>query len=100
MRFAADVLIRRRDIGRRRTLGIARADLVALVTLRAVIPAIAGSTLGSVMAVLVCARIGHAPSLDFAAATATLAALTTAIASLTPAIYAAHVDPVRVMRTQ
>ena len=43
----ADVLIRRRDLGRRRTLGIGRADLVLLVAVRTAAPAVLGAVVGA-----------------------------------------------------
>ena len=95
----ADVLVRRRDLGRRRTLGVTRADLVSLVTLRAAVSALIGAVIGSVAAVVVTSRIGYASSVGFATAIAILATLTAAIAALAPAAYAANTDPVRVMRT-
>lgn len=95
----ADVLIRRRDLGRRRTLGITRSDLIALVALRTTVPAIAGATLGSIGGYLLVTRqVGPVP-LDFALAVAAMATLTAAIACLLPATYAATRDPVSVMRT-
>ena len=45
----ADVLIRRRDLGRRRTLGVTRADLIALVSLRTLITALLGAALGNLL---------------------------------------------------
>ena len=95
----ADVLIRRRDLGRRRTLGISRSDLIGLVTLRTTIPAVVGAGLGGAGAyVLVSRQVGVVP-LDFALAVACLATLTAAVACLPPATYAATRDPVAVMRT-
>lgn len=95
----ADVLIRRRDLGRRRTLGITRSDLVTLVALRTSAPATLGAVLGAVGGYLLVAReLGTVP-VDFALATTVLAVLTATIACLPPAAYAANRDPVEVMRT-
>ena len=95
----ADVLVRRRDLGRRRTLGITRGDLTAFVTLRAAISAAIGAAIGSTTGMIVCSRIGYTPTTSFAIAIAALATLTAAIAALAPAAYAARLDPVSVMRT-
>ncbi|MCB2177618.1 MAG: hypothetical protein KQH57_17550 [Actinomycetales bacterium] len=95
----ADVLIRRRDLGRRRTLGITRGALVGLVAARTAAPALVGAALGSAAG---CAQVWHSTGqvpVAFAAATATLGVLTAAAACLPPAIYAARRDPVEVMRT-
>ena len=95
----ADVLIRRRDLGRRRTLGITRGALVGLVAARTAAPALVGAALGSAAG---CAQVWHSTGqvpATFAAATATLGVLTAVAACLPPAIYAARRDPVEVMRT-
>ena len=95
----SDVLVRRRDLGRRRTLGATRADLTTLVTLRTLVPALAGAVLGTGIAAIVNARTGYPTPLVFATAGGVLAVLTALLAALPPATYAAHRDPVNVMRT-
>ena len=95
----ADVLIRRRDLGRRRTLGIGRADLVLLVAVRTAAPAVLGAVVGAGTGYAVVVGQGGALGLDFVAGVAVLAALTAVAASLLPAAFAAFRDPVRVMRT-
>ncbi|MDO4792136.1 MAG: hypothetical protein Q3999_06605 [Buchananella hordeovulneris] len=90
----ADVMIRRRDLGRRRTLGITRANLVLLVSLRATFPALIGAALGVTAGVV----IARAP-LDFSMAVAGLSIVSTLVATLPPAAFAATRDPVLVMRT-
>lgn len=95
----ADVLIRRRDLGRRRTLGIGRADLVLLVAARTAVPAVLGAAAGAGTGYAVVVGQGGALGLDFVAGVAVLAALTAVVASLLPAAFAAFRDPVRVMRT-
>lgn len=95
----ADVMVRRRDLGRRRTLGATRADLTAMVTVRAAVPAAIGAALGSLVAVAITTQGGFPPPADFAAAVAVLTTVTAAIAALLPAAYAARRDPVTVMRT-
>lgn len=95
----ADVLVRRRDLGRRRTLGITRADLVTLVALRTLAPAAIGATLGAGAGHLTVAQGAGPAPLEFTIAVAVLATLTAALACLPPATYAAGRDPVEVMRT-
>lgn len=90
----ADVLVRRRDLGRRRTLGIPRGHLILLVALRAVFPAFFGAAVGAGAGVLV----AGAP-LDFAASVLVLSVISTFLAALPPAAFAAFRDPVLVMRT-
>lgn len=95
----SDVLVRRRDLGRRRTLGISRANLVALVVGTAVVPAVVGALLGSVGALLwgEATRTPVPPA--FVVSTAFLAVLVSGLSALVPAIYAATRDPVAVLRT-
>lgn len=94
----ADVLIRRRDLGRRRTLGITRPDLVTLVTLRTSLPAFLGATVGTIIGAALIRPTGPVP-LAFCIAVSTLALTTAVIAALPPAIYASSRDPVEVLRT-
>lgn len=93
----ADVLVRSRDLGRRRTLGITRTDLVSLVVLRTSLPAAigAGAALG------VCALVPglHGIPASTLAGIGVLSVISAVIAAVPPALYAAHRDPVRVMRT-
>lgn len=95
----ADVLIRRRDLGRRRTLGITRADLVTLVALRTAVPAGIGAAGGMALGQGLGSLWGQAPGLGFALGVAVLACLTALLASIPPAVLAANRDPVAVMRT-
>lgn len=95
----SDVLVRRRDLGRRRTLGATRSDLATLVTIRATLPAGAGALVGTASALIITNQTGYSPPLSFAAAVALLAAITAAVAAIAPAAYAARLDPVKVMRT-
>lgn len=93
----ADVLIRARDLGRRRTLGITRTDLVVLVSLRAGAAAIPG------VAVAVAATLALGQDLvDVSARVAVPIGLLTLdavlLAAIPPALLAAYRDPVRVMR--
>lgn len=95
----SDTLVRRRDIGRRRTLGASRPVVVGLVTLRAVISAIIGAFLGTVAAVVGETASASPVPIDFAVAVGVEAVLITALASLGPAIAAARREPVEVLRT-
>ena len=96
----ADVLIRRRDLGRRRTLGITRTDLTALVSGRALVTALIGAVVGCTAAVVTnLVAVGIATPPDFAVAVGVLATLTAGLSSLLPAFYATRLDPVNVMRT-
>jgi len=95
----ADVLIRRRDLGRRRTLGITRADLTVLVTGRTLITSLVGAILGCLTGWLVNAAGGQPTPLAFAAAVGILATLAAIVSAIPPAIYATKLDPVDVLRT-
>lgn len=95
----ADVLVRRRALGRRRTLGISRSDLAALEVLRAGWTAALGATGGTLAGLWLTSRQGVDVPSVFALATAVLGALIAAAASLPPAAFAALRDPVAVMRT-
>lgn len=93
----ADVLLRARDLGRRRTLGITRTDLVVVVSLRAAMAALPGIT----ASVVVTLALGDGV-LDVSARTAALIGALTLdavlLAAIPPALIAAFRDPVRVMR--
>lgn len=95
----ADVLIHRRDLGRRRTLGITRVDLATLVTGRTLVIAILGAAIGCAAGWLANHYTGYPTPLPFTAAVGVLAVLVAAVAAMPPALYAARLDPVRVMRT-
>lgn len=95
----ADVLVRRRDLGRRRTLGITRGALVALVTARTAAPAVLGAVLGSSLGLAWVWRTTGQVLSAFSVAVSVLGVLTAVVAGLAPAIFAARRDPVEVMRT-
>ncbi|MGN8244247.1 ABC transporter permease [Cellulomonas soli] len=95
----ADVLIRRPDLGRRRALGATRYTIICLITLRTLVPAIAGAVLGTAVGALTGAGWGGLPPASFVAGTAVLASLTAVFAAVPPAIAASWADPVRVLRT-
>lgn len=95
----ADVLIRRRDLGRRRTLGITREDLILLVTARAGLCAAVGAVVGGALAWTLNGLTGPPTPLAFALSVAVLTCLAAGLASIPPAVFASRMDPVRVMRT-
>ncbi|WP_167853863.1 ABC transporter permease [Acidipropionibacterium timonense] len=95
----SDVLIHQRDLGRRRTLGITRGDLVQLVVLKTLIPAVIGALLGAVGGWAFVAWRGARVPLDFTSAVPVLVLVAAGLAAIPPALYAVHKDPVDVMRT-
>ncbi len=94
----ADVLVRRRDLGRRRTLGVTRTDLVAMVTVRCLITGALGACVGTFAAVVTNRMIGFDTPPQFALGVAVLGLLVAAVAAVAPALYASRLDPVDVMR--
>jgi len=95
----ADVLVRQKDLGRRRALGATRADLVSLVLLRTVIPAGCGAIFGVVITAILTTTAELRTPITFAPAVAILATLTAAVATVSPALLGAYRDPVLVLRT-
>ncbi|MFT3860049.1 ABC transporter permease [Micropruina sp.] len=95
----ADVLVRRRDLGRRRTLGVSRADLIGLVAGRAILTATVGSLIGCIAGWTMNQSIGSETPIDFTVGVGVLAVVSAGMAVLGPAWYAARLDPVAVMRT-
>jgi putative ABC transport system permease protein len=86
------------DLGRRRVLGATRGT-IALVTLRTLAPAHAGVLLGSSIGTWLAHRAHAVPPLEFTLATATLALVCAVASAIPPALFAATLDPVRVLRT-
>lgn len=95
----SDVLIRRRDLGRRRTLGITRADLVALAVTRTLFATAIGSIVGCSTGWAINWFTGSPTPVDFVVAVGVLGSGVAALAALVPAVHAARLDPVRVMHT-
>ena len=95
----ADVLVRRKDLGRRRALGATRGAILFLVVLRTLAPALLGAALGVAAGLYATSRLGAMPPWPFTLGTATLALLAASVAAIPPALYAATRDPVRVLRT-
>jgi putative ABC transport system permease protein len=95
----ADVLVRSKDLGRRRALGATRGTIISLVTLRTLGPALLGAALGTGLGIYLTHRLDATPPWQFTTGTATLALLAALAAAIPPALYAATRDPVRVLRT-
>lgn len=95
----ADVLVRRKDLGRRRALGATRATIVALVVARTAIPALLGALAGTGLGLWAATRFNAAPGTAFTTAVAVLAVIAAITSSVLPAAYAAGRDPVEVLRT-
>lgn len=95
----ADILVRRKDLGRRRALGATRGNIIGLMLFRTLIPAAVGSIAGSLIAVLITVQSGSTPPVDFCVGIVVLAMLAAGLSCLAPAAYAAHSDPVKVLRT-
>lgn len=95
----ADVLVHRRDLGRRRTLGATRADLTALVSVRALIAGAVGALLGCLGGWAASMIGGWTTPLGFALGAGTLATIVATLSALPPAAHAARLDPVAVLRT-
>ncbi len=95
----ADVLVRRKDLGRRRALGASRGVIVALVTMRTLFPALVGAAIGIACGSGVASWMGAVPPGDFVIAVAVLAILVAVGSAVPPAVFAATRDPVAVLRT-
>lgn len=95
----SDVLVRRKDLGRRRALGATRSAIILLVVGRTLAPAVLGALVGTAAGTALALRAGAVPPPDFIAATGVLATLTAVLACLLPAALAAYRDPVAVLRT-
>lgn len=90
---------RRRDFGRRRALGATRADLMTVIVAQTLACALAGVTLGCLVGVGVVHLIaGALPATSFVAGVAGLVVVSAVLAAIPPAISAARIDPVRILR--
>lgn len=96
---AADVLLRRRDLGRRRALGAPRWAITVLVVVRATCGGATGALVASILGFVLTSRAGQAPPWAFVVGTAVLGVMAAAVSSVPPAVVAARQDPVRVLRT-
>lgn len=95
----ADVLVRRKDLGRRRALGATRLTITGLVLGRTLLPALLGAAIGLVIGLWTAGRLDATPPWQFSAGTAILALLAALTSALLPALFAATRDPVRILRT-
>lgn len=93
------LLSRRRDFGRRRSLGATRSALLALTLMEAAIPigvgAILGTAFGLAASVLF---VGEAPPIEFAAGAMILVIVVGVAAAVPATLTAAWRDPVRTLR--
>jgi putative ABC transport system permease protein len=89
----------RRDFGRRRALGASRPQLIVLVMLGTLWPAVIGSALGAFAGwAYVGSKLGHVADWHFAASTCVLTSIAFVVSSALPASVAATRDPLRVLR--
>lgn len=88
-----------RDIGRARALGASRSTIVLQVLVNATLCAVIGAALGAVAGVIIIAvNAGTLPTLGFMVAVPTLVVLAAVAGSVPPALRAASLDPVRILR--
>lgn len=93
----ADVLVRRKDLGRRRALGATRATILSLVIARTLLPALLGAAIGTAAGLWAADRFAATPPLDFTLGTATLASAIPPHCmppAVTPSAYCGHHDAV------
>jgi putative ABC transport system permease protein len=95
----AEVMLRRKDLGRRRALGISRWGLVTLVVMRTLIAVVPGAVVGVLVGSLYAHQRASLPPPDFMAGIALLTVLAAGLATVPPALLAATRDPVTVLRT-
>lgn len=95
----ADVLIRRRDLGRRRALGITRFDLMSLICLRATTSTILGAATGILAVQAYGLATQTRPPIPHTIASATLVVISALVATIPVGLIAAQRDPVAVLRT-
>jgi putative ABC transport system permease protein len=104
--FSSDVTRRRREIGIRLALGADRVSVLGLVMRRAFAPTIVGVTIGS-LAAFALARsmsamvfgVGTTDLVSFVGVAGTLV-VTAGVSTLVPAIRAARVAPVEIMKSE
>lgn len=95
----ADVLIRRRDLGRRRALGASRWALTVILVVRTAVAAVPGAVLGLLVGTLAGHALGGTAPWAFAAGAGVLMLSVASVAAVPPALLAAYRDPVRLIRT-
>lgn len=90
---------RRRDFGRRRALGASRFDLMFVIVVQVLACAMVGVTAGTALGLsLVRYMAGAFPDPTFILGVVALVTLSAVAAALPPAVAAARVDPVRILR--
>lgn len=90
---------RRRDFGRRRALGASRSVLVATMLGQAAIGALSGIVIGVAAGLgVLAATTGSLPTWQFTAGVAGLTLLLALVTSAPIATFAAHRDPLRILR--
>lgn len=94
----ADALSRRSDLGRRMALGATRSVIVGYTVLRTVFPAVIGIVLGCVLGLAGSWWLGAIAPLDFTLGVAILTLVVMALSAVPGALWAAHQDPVAVLR--
>lgn len=97
---AGAVLVRRKDLGRRRALGATRGTVVALVVGQCACAAVPGAALGALVGLAITWRVaGALPGAGFVAGTVVLTLLGAVLAALPAGFSAALRDPITVLRT-
>ncbi len=93
------VILRQRDFGRRRVLGVSRPNVIALVTIQTAGLAVIGAAIGlAIGAILVNRWTGSYPTPSFLLSIGALTTLVATLAALPSATLAAYRDPVRALR--
>lgn len=88
-----------RDIGRRRALGASRSLVVAHILVNGILTGLTGATLGAVAGLILNSVVaGTLPGATFTLAVITLVTLASVLAAVPPAVRAARIDPVRILR--
>lgn len=100
MVLLAEVLSRRRDLGRQRALGARRSTVILLLVARTGFAAALGSTIGLVSGLsYVALTTGELPAPSFVTGLFALSILAPVLGSIVPALWAAQRDPVLELRT-
>lgn len=94
----SDALSRRSDLGRRMALGASRSVIMGYTIGRTVLPALIGIALGCAVGFLATVKLGHPAPWSFTAGVAILTLIVTTLSAIPGALWAAHQDPVAVLR--